>query len=170
MDAAQSGWLTNSQVATLTAELIGPGNLSFWWKVSSETNYDYLQFYTNGVRRAYISGEVDWQQQTFALLPGKQTVTWLYSKDISLSRGQDAGWVDQVTYDGPPSLSVTRLSQTQMILGWPYSATGYTLQMTTNLLAPVPWQTVTDPAVEAGDNWVVTNNISYGQLFYRLKK
>ena len=37
--------------------------LSFWWKVSSETNFDWLVFESPLVTNR-ISGEVDWQQQT----------------------------------------------------------------------------------------------------------
>ena len=33
--------------------------MSFWWKVSSETNRDSLRFFVNGVEQANISGEVD---------------------------------------------------------------------------------------------------------------
>jgi len=171
IDAAQSGWLTNSQQCTINASLVGPGNLSFWWKVSSETNWDFLHFYTNGTLVAKISGEVDWQHQTVALPPGKNTLLWIYVKDASLSIGRDAGWVDQIVYDGPPYLSITPLSSTRMKLFWPYTVTGYTLQTSTNLTSPSAWQTALESAFSLGDDWVVTNNNTTGvPLFYRLKK
>ena len=43
--AAQSGSITNSEDSWLQAAVNGPGLLTFWWKVSSETNYDFLTFY-----------------------------------------------------------------------------------------------------------------------------
>ena len=43
-----------------------------------------------------ISGAVDWAQVTVPLGVGAHTVVWTYSKDVSVSLGQDAGWVDQV--------------------------------------------------------------------------
>jgi hypothetical protein len=144
--------------------------LSFWWKVSSETNYDFLRFYINGSLKANISGEVDWQQQSFALPAGKQTVTWTYYKDVSMSRGMDAAWVDQVTSDGPSYLLISQLSPQQHLASWPYSVTGCTLQTSTNLRPPIAWQTVTNPAVWIDDNWVVTNDMTAPFQFYRLKK
>jgi hypothetical protein len=170
VDAAQSGWITHTQRSTLTAQLAGPGHLSFWWKVSSETNYDLLRFYINDVLETNISGEVAWRRETFPLLPGKQTVTWTYSKDTSINVGQDAGWVDQVTYDGRPYLSWKMLSQEQAVFRWPSSVTGYTLQMTPDLRPPIGWQTVTNPVSSLGDDWIVTNASPGPQQFYRLKK
>ena len=51
---------------------------------------------------------------------------------------------------------------TNVIVTWPTNATGFTLQSTTNLAAPV-WVTVT------GQN-TVTNPISGTQKFYRLSQ
>jgi hypothetical protein len=96
--AAQSGAITNDQASTLQTTLAGPGVLSFWWKVSSETNHDFLYLNVNGSTQAVISGAVDWQPQTIYLGSGPQLVEWTYSKDASGSAGQDAGWLDQVSY------------------------------------------------------------------------
>ncbi len=100
--AAQSGAITNNQTSTLETTLPGPGVLSFWWKVSSETNHDFLYLSANGSTQAVISGEVDWQPQTIYLGSGPQLVGWTYSKDASGSAGQDAGWLDQVSYTPGP--------------------------------------------------------------------
>lgn len=169
VDAAQSGWVTNNQSCFLDATLVGPGTLSFWWKVSSETNWDFLIFSVNGVQKAYISGEVDWKQQTFDLPAGHQALHWTYIKDDSISRGLDAAWLDQVSYDGPPILSISPLSPQQMMLSWPTSATGFVLQSTTNLAGTISWQSVTDVPAILSDNWSVTNPTGSRQ-FYRLKK
>ena len=108
IDAAQSGSITNSQSSGLQATVIGPGTLTYWWKVSSETNYDYLRLYIGGVEQVKISGEVDWQQKTVSIPAGTQALLWQYSKDDSLSAGRDAGWVDQVSFTpAPPTASFT---------------------------------------------------------------
>ena len=96
--AAQSGGITNDRTSTLQTTLAGPGLLSFWWKVSSEANHDFLYLDANGSVQAVISGEVDWQPQTVYLGSGPQLMQWTYSKDASGSAGQDAGWLDQVSY------------------------------------------------------------------------
>jgi hypothetical protein len=73
--------------------------LNFWWSVSSELGYDYLEFYLDGIlQNGRISGEVNWTQQTFNIAAGSHTLRWRYTKDIGLSSGQDRGWVDQVSF------------------------------------------------------------------------
>jgi hypothetical protein len=118
--AAQSGHITNSMDTELQTLVTGPGTLTFWWKVSSEEFFDFLSFYigsdTNYAAR--ISGEVDWQQQTFVIGPGTQTVSWIYAKDPDISVGQDAGWLDQVSF--VPSLPQTNnytLGTTALLVG-----------------------------------------------------
>jgi hypothetical protein len=168
-DAAQSGLLANSQISYLNTTLVGPGTLKFWWKVSSETNFDFLRFYVNGVIQTNISGEVDWRQQTFSLPAGSQPLTWAYTKDGSLSYGSDAAWLDQVTYDGRPILSVYPLPTQQVLLFWPTSVIGCSLQSCTNLAGTISWQGVADVPAVRDDNWAVTNATS-SRKFYRLKQ
>ena len=97
-DAAQSGTISDSQETWVETSVVGPGSLSFWWKVSSESGYDYLEFYTNSVRVTRISGEVDWEQQSCTLWTGTQVLRWRYMKDSSSSDGQDRSWLDQVSF------------------------------------------------------------------------
>jgi hypothetical protein len=107
--AAQSGPITNSMYSELETTVNGPGTLTFWWKVSSEEYFDFLSFYIGAgiTNAASISGEVDWEQETFLIGPGSQTLAWIYSKDPDVSGGQDAGWVDQVSF--VPSLTPAQL-------------------------------------------------------------
>lgn len=98
VDAAQSGNITHNQQSWLETTVEGPGFLSFWWKVSSENNYDFLNFYINGVRQDRISGNVDWNLKEYSIGEGTHTIRWAYTKDGSVSHGQDCGWVDQVVY------------------------------------------------------------------------
>ena len=98
VSAAQSGTITHSQESWLQTIVTGPGQLSFWWRVSSESGYDYLEFYTNGVRAARISGASAWQTTNYTLGAGAQVLRWRYMKDSSDSSGSDKGWVDQVVY------------------------------------------------------------------------
>lgn len=99
VDAAQSGVTSNSQESWFQTTMIGSGSLSFWWKVSSETGFDYLEFYIDGVLQpGRISGNVDWVQKTYPLAGGSHTLRWRYVKDGTLAVGSDAGWVDQVVW------------------------------------------------------------------------
>ncbi len=98
VDAARSGAISHSQSSWMETTLQGPGNLSFWWSVSSESGYDYLSILLNGSQENAISGEVGWSQVNLSIPSGNHSVRWLYSKDGSESSGQDCGWVDQVQF------------------------------------------------------------------------
>ena len=101
--AAQSGAITDSQESWLETSVVGPGTLTFWWKVSSEPDYDFLELYLDGVLQpGAISGEVPWEQQACDIPAGPHTLRWRYSKDISDSVGQDAAWLDEVNFTPTP--------------------------------------------------------------------
>jgi len=76
----------------------GPGTISFYWRVSSESNHDFLRFYIGSSVQASISGSVSWEQKSFSIPQGNQTLRWSYSKDSSVNSGSDCGWVDNVVY------------------------------------------------------------------------
>ena len=71
--------------------------MTFSWKVSSESSYDCLIFYVDGVERARISGDTDWTAMSFTVNDGAR-VRWTYSKDGSVSNGSDCGWVDLIMW------------------------------------------------------------------------
>jgi len=100
VSAAQSGPIDDDGYSDLTMVAPTNGQISFWWKVSSEADADALTFYINGVYKASISGEVDWTQDVFPVSAG-DTLTWEYAKDDSFSEGADAGWVDQAHFTPP---------------------------------------------------------------------
>ena len=101
LGAAQSGSITNSQETWLQTSVNGPGRLTFWRKISSEPDYDFLELYIDGVLQpGRISGEVDWQKQTNTIPAGTHTLRWRYQKDIADSGGADAAWLDEVVFTG----------------------------------------------------------------------
>ena len=99
-DAAQSGEITHNQESALQTTLTGPGTLTFRWKVSSEANYDFLRFFIDGSEQVRKSGSVDWEEQSFEIPSGAHIVEWKYTKDESVDRSQDAGWIDQIQWSG----------------------------------------------------------------------
>ncbi len=88
------------EYVTKTVQTVANTQLSFWWKVSSEYYYDFLEFYIDGVLQAEISGETSWQKKTYTLSAGSHTLKWQYWKDYSVTTGQDTGWVDDILIDG----------------------------------------------------------------------
>jgi hypothetical protein len=119
-DAAQAGNISDSQSSRITTEVTGSGVLSFYWKVSSESNYDYLSVWVDGERQNRISGSVGWSEVTLNIEgSGGHTVQWQYDKDASVSSGDDTGWVDLVTWTlppDPPSLASVATAQTSTTL------------------------------------------------------
>lgn len=96
VDAAQSGDIADSETSAMETTLTGPLMVSFWWKVSSESGYDFLRFSLDGTSQRSISGTVAWTQVGLFIPPGFHTLRWSYEKDNGLSIGSDAGWVDQI--------------------------------------------------------------------------
>jgi hypothetical protein len=97
VDAAQAGNLTVNQTSWVETKVTGPVTLSFKWKVSSERFYDYLLFSANGRVITRISGEQGWNTRTYRLSSAATYILrWSYTKDESVDRGRDTGWLDQV--------------------------------------------------------------------------
>ncbi len=117
--AAQSGAIYHLQLSQLQTTVSGVTNVSFFWKVSSNTNIDFLRFIVDGTNKVSISGEVNWQSKSFALTAGLHTLTWQYDKTndqaIYPAAGQDRGWVDQVVFNPSlPTPPFTLLSPTAL--------------------------------------------------------
>ena len=99
-DALQTPMLQDDGSSFVEGTIEGPGTLSFWWKVSSETNADVMSFTLNWdmAKQMTISGEVEWTLVTIELPAGPNTVSWQYAKNSSGSGGMDAAWLDQVSF------------------------------------------------------------------------
>jgi immunoglobulin I-set domain protein/Ig-like domain-containing protein/VCBS repeat protein len=116
-NAAQSAEIGNNTASSMRMWIAGPVNISFWWKVSSETNHDFLSFSAGGVVLTNISGETGWQPCTVSLPPGNQILKWTYSKDAAASAGQDAAWVDQLVITPIAPSILTQPASTNVVGG-----------------------------------------------------
>jgi hypothetical protein len=98
--SARSGGISHEQNDSLTTLVSGPGTISFFWKVSSETSYDKLQLYVDGECVVDdFSGDRGWEECSYWVGgAGTHSIEWRYSKDGSVSDGQDCGWVDDVVW------------------------------------------------------------------------
>ncbi|MDP8232552.1 MAG: C25 family cysteine peptidase [Candidatus Zophobacter franzmannii] len=99
---AKSGAITHSQETDmyLIAAVGTAGDISFYSRVSSEGNYDYLRFYIDGSLEDDWSGEQGWALHTYPVSTGSHTFKWTYYKDSIESSGSDCAWVDDITF--PP--------------------------------------------------------------------
>lgn len=107
--AAGSVDIADSQTAELsiTMDVLAEDVVTFFKKVSSENNYDYLRFYIDGTQMGEWCGEVDWSEESFNVTTGTHTLTWSYEKDYIVSSGQDCAWVDFINLPPHTAKSVT---------------------------------------------------------------
>ncbi len=173
VDAAQSGVITNGQESWIQTTVIVPGTLTYWWKVSSEQSYDYLEFYVDGVRQGTrISGEVDWQKCTNSIASGTHTLRWRYRKDESVDEGQDAGWLDEVSFVPATDLQIMPGSAARLPDGrfqfQVASDAGAVLeiQVSTNLTY---WETIATVTNVTGLDWFMDPSTGLARRFFRLK-
>ncbi|MCU0285809.1 MAG: PKD domain-containing protein, partial [Acidobacteria bacterium] len=97
-DSAKSGTITHSQSCSIetTITVSQTSDVKFYWQVSSESSYDYLKFYIDGIQKNQISGSTTWAQVINSISAGNHTLKWTYSKDAGVSSGSDCGWVDKL--------------------------------------------------------------------------
>lgn len=98
-DAARSPSIGNSADSAFEMTFPEAGRLTWWWKVSSEQSFDFLQVFSNGSLIASISGEVDWNFRELAIPAGGARILFKYAKDGSVIQGADAAWVDQIHFE-----------------------------------------------------------------------
>jgi len=88
---------------TMTTTL--DGTISFARKSSCENvsgstgeYYDYLQFLIDGVEQEKWAGETPWGVVSYAVSAGEHTFTWKFYKDGAVTGGDDAVYVDYITF------------------------------------------------------------------------
>ena len=107
---AQSGSISHSQQTDLilTIDILADGEISFYRKVSSENNWDWLRFYIDNVQKGEWSGDAAWNQEAYPVTTGTHTFKWSYQKDGSVSNGSDCAWVDNIQF--PPTNVILSLN------------------------------------------------------------
>lgn len=116
--SAKSGTITHNQTTDLIVHLYvsEAGNISFFRKVSSEVNYDYLRFYIDGVLQTQWAGTVAWSEVSFPVAAGPRTFMWRYYKDGSVSSGSDCAWIDYIVFPSiipppdPPEIDLNHMN------------------------------------------------------------
>jgi hypothetical protein len=99
---AKSGGITHLQYSEMSVNLDvrSDDSASFYYKISSESNNDYLRFYVDHVLFGQWSGQTGWTHARFDVEAGNHTFIWLYTKDLYNSSGSDCAWLDYIIF--PP--------------------------------------------------------------------
>jgi hypothetical protein len=96
---ARAGAIGDSQSSTLDMTMdCQDGEISFWRKVSSEEDWDKLQFYLDGQRKGNWSGELDWEHASYPVKAGMHRFRWIYVKSGFDSHGEDSAWIDNIEF------------------------------------------------------------------------
>ena len=103
--STNAGVSSSEGYCVLTVDVVAAGNLTFMYKVSSESNYDKLHFYMDNQEKAVWSGTVAWSQFTQPVTVGTHTFKWSYTKDGSVNTGDDTAWIDDIIF--PPTSVIT---------------------------------------------------------------
>jgi hypothetical protein len=75
--------------------------ISFYVRTSTETGYDFLNFYVDDERIGRWAGETGWTLVSYMIPQGSHRLTWSYVKDGGAVGGQDCVWVDYIVL--PPA-------------------------------------------------------------------
>jgi hypothetical protein len=152
----------------LQVELL-PGLGTFQYRISTETNYDQLQFYVNDQLRDEWSGEIPWTLYTFDVSGGPTKLEWRYVKDNAINQGADTVYIDDV--DLPigapvgPRLAISTNREVQ------FAATpgqSYAIQVSSDL---TNWTTIATRVADTNGQVTFTEPLQPGQnaRFYRVQ-
>lgn len=107
MYSAKSGTISHNQTSTMQIDVTieAESLMSFYSKVSSEGNYDFLKFYIDDTEMETWSGTEAWAMHEYTCPAGDHILKWEYYKDGSASTGSDCAWVDYIVLPGASSSS-----------------------------------------------------------------
>lgn len=83
-------------VMSLDYDFVCDNEISFYVKTSTETGYDFLNFYVDNERMGRWAGETGWTYVSYMIPQGSHRLTWSYIKDGGAVGGQDCVWVDYI--------------------------------------------------------------------------
>lgn len=99
--AARSGRISHGQSSSLVlaVETVADGRVSFRYRVDSEQGYDWFDFLVDGRTALRTGGQTGWLSFEADLPAGQHELVWRYSKDSTLSSGQDAAWIEEIAIE-----------------------------------------------------------------------
>ena len=108
---ARSGPIGDRQVSKLViyADILNDGEISFWFKTSTEYHKDVFAFFMDGRKKDWWSGENDWTFATFEFEAGSHVFEWFYIKNMNGQAGSDCAWIDDITF--PRTCIITNVEE-----------------------------------------------------------
>lgn len=102
-------------------------SISFYFKVSSEPNYDYFRFYIDNELMWVASGTSNtaWERYSHEIPAGTHNFVFAYEKDGSMNRGSDCAWIDNISL--PVTGTIRNYVMDTICLGESYEMPNYTI-------------------------------------------
>jgi hypothetical protein len=93
---------------SININVIQNDSISFYALISTEANWDFLNFYIDGTLVDNYSGVYAWAYHSYPLTAGPHTLTWSYIKDeVCCTGGLDLVMLDNIKF--PPSTLITAI-------------------------------------------------------------
>ena len=110
--SARSGEIDDDEVSYLYiyADILVDGEISFWFKTSTETRKDLFAFFMDGQKKDWWSGENDWTFTSYSFEAGSHIFQWIYDKNHNGQAGSDCAWIDDITF--PRTCVITKVEET----------------------------------------------------------
>lgn len=172
---ARSGPITDRQSSSLiliTNLFAGTG--SFDLSVSSESGFDWFEFYLNGSLLNRWSGEVAWRNFLFAVPAGTNIMEWRYVKDNNFPKGLDAVFIDNLylPLQRPNdlrtniTLSIVRTNGTAQLTVQGQANVSYVIQASSDLLR---WDSIsTNSSISTAIRFTDLDSPRHLARFYRV--
>ena len=131
--SARSGEIGDDEVSYLLiyADILHDGEISFWFKTSTENRKDLFAFFMDGHKKDWWSGENDWTFASYDFEAGSHVFQWIYDKNNNGQSGSDCAWIDDITF--PRTCVITEVEETVVKKGnnlYPNPTTGrFTIEL-----------------------------------------
>ncbi len=136
-DAAQSGAVAYGQSSYIQTKVTGPGQFSFWWKITSQ-NTSNLTFIMDNQVQHTINGSTAWNHIITTIPEGTHTLQWVYYRGHEYYDNYNFSYLDKVEYSSASPLLLNRDHLTfGAILGTIPSA--QTFAISNPSLDPISW-------------------------------
>lgn len=100
LKSLQFGYITHNQKSniSITVSLTKIQELSFYYRTSSEQNYDFLRLYVDNQLIQQWSGipTTKFTLYKTSISQGSHTIKWEYSKNGNISNNADTQWIDDI--------------------------------------------------------------------------
>jgi len=124
--SARSGNISQHQTSQLIIDYdVGASDsVSFYRKLSSVANFDFLRFYISDQMMAQWSGDIPWGRVVFPVKPGIKTFKWEFKQEASFTPELNYAKIDYIVFPptspcpAPKNLNATSVYANSAVLNW----------------------------------------------------